>query len=879
MNPDLNPFDLLEQVALAPVLLVGSDYDGTLAPIVGDPSQAFPQAEVMVALKALAGLHHTHVAIISGRSLRDLATLTGSPGSVHLVGSHGSEFEPGFADQVPLAALQLLEEVCSELETYRSSHPGVRIERKPAGVAFHYRQVAADEQAALVESVTREVCQKPGIYLREGKKVIELSVVETHKGHALETLRSRVGATACIYLGDDRTDEDAFAILSGPDLGIKVGDGSSRAGARLGNPGAVARFLAQLAERRAAWLAGSEAVPIEEHAFITDQRTAALITNQGRITWFCPQRIDSPAIFAELLGGPNAGHFTVRSAEDQEVELQEYEGDSFCTTTHWHTFRVHDYLDSSGGRPMQRAGRTDLIRVLEGHGLVEIEFAPRLDFGRTGTRLTARSGGLEIEDTPDPLVLHSPGVEWRILREGVHDTARATISLDSNPVRLELRCGTGDLGPAVVPEEIRRQQNHDYWASWCAGLRIPKTHADIVRRSALVLKGLCYGPTGAIAAAATTSLPEHLGGVRNWDYRYCWLRDAALTAEALVELGSQGEAMRFLDWVLGVVDRCLAPEQLRPVYTVTGSELGTEAEITELCGYGGSRPVRVGNAASRQVQLDVFGPLVQLVSVLLEDGAPLSAEHWRLVEALVTAVERRWHEPDHGIWEVRGPRRHFVHSKVMCWQAVDRALRVAERFIGGAPPRWQTLRDEIAADVLEHGWKPEVGTFAAAYDGTDLDAAVLQIGLSGLIPGDDPRFVSTVETIDKYLRDGATVYRYRFEDGLPGIEGGFHICTSWLIESFLLIGRVDDAQELLEQQVALAGRTGLFPEQYDPQAGVSLGNHPQAYTHLGIARCAIRLERALAPDPEAVGDEPELCHTTGEDASGDRAASPPNSAS
>ncbi len=840
-----NPFDAIERLATTPILLVASDYDGTLAPIVNDPKRAFPQHQVMVALKSLASMPHTHVAVISGRALRDLAMLTGSPAAVHLVGSHGSEFEPGFADHLDPADVERLDSIQNELTRLADGHAGVDLESKPASVAFHYRNAAEKDHDLLAATVRTAFENRAGIYLNEGKKVVEVSVISTDKGLAMKCIRQRVGASAALYLGDDRTDEDAFDVLSGPDVGIKIGDGSSAAEFHLSDPEAVARFLAQLTEQRAAWLAGSSAEPIESHSVLSDQRTAVVETSRARMTWFCAPRLDSPAVFAELVGGPTAGYFDVGPANDEEPVHQEYLKDTFHLCTEWSTFAVTDYLDCSGGRPMQRAGRSDVIRKIEGEGDVRISFAPRLDFGRVQTRLNQVEGGLEVEDSLDPIVLRAPGVEWSIAREGQHDTAEAIVTLDPNaPLVLELRCGTGDVGGAPIAECNRSGQTEQYWRSWMTSLTDPLLDDPLLRRSALVLKGLCHGPTGGIAAAATTSLPEHYGGVRNWDYRYCWVRDGAMTAEALTELGSLSEGMQFLDWVLGVIDRTGSPDQLRPVYSLAGEELGTEAEITELAGYGGSRPVRVGNAACRQVQLDVFGPLVQLIDGLVARGAPLSSEHWRLVAKLVETVARRWREPDHGIWEVRGPRRHFVHSKVMCWVAVDRGIRIAQRLAGEERQDWIALRDEIAEDVTTQSWKPEVNSFVAAYDGTDLDASTLFIGLTGMLPPEDSRFRATVETIERYLRDGPVVYRYRFEDGLPGTEGGFHICTTWLIQSLVLIGERARAAALYDELIALQGPTGLFSEEYDPKEKRALGNHPQAYTHLGILQSA----RALAAD-------------------------------
>jgi trehalose 6-phosphate phosphatase len=291
-----------------------------------------------------------------------------------------------------------------------------------------------------------------------------------------------------------------------------------------------------------------------------------------------------------------------------------------------------------------------------------------------------------------------------------------------------------------------------------------------------------------------------------------------------------------------VVDRCFAPERLSPLYTVSGSDLLPEAEITELPGYRASRPVRVGNAAAMQVQLDVFGPIVDLIHLLLERDAPLSAEHWRLVTAMVHAVEARWEEPDHGIWEIRADRRHHVHSKAMCWLTADRAVKIARAFVGREPPEWVALRDTIAEEIHRRGYRESQHSYTAAYDGMDLDAAALMLGLCGLLEPGDERFRGTVAAIEKELRVGPVVYRYHRDDGLPGFEGGFHICTSWLIRAYLRVGRVDDAHALFEHMVALAGQTGLLAEQYGAHTRRALGNHPQAYSHLGVIQAALDLD-------------------------------------
>lgn len=835
----------LRELARVPVLFVATDYDGTLSPIVDRPEDARPDREAMVAVRALAKLPNTHVAVVSGRSLRDLAALTGEPDGVHLVGSHGSEFDLDFAANLEPEAAELRTQIQEQLEAIAADHPGCTTEAKPASVAFHYRNAEPNVGEAARKVVESGPGALDGVYPKLGKKVIELAVVSTNKGEAISTVRRRVGASAAVFLGDDVTDEDAFGILTGPDLGIKVGfEGETQASFRVEGTTDVARILARLCELRASWLEGSEAVPIQHHSMLTDQRTVALLTPDARVTWMCVPRIDSHALFAELLGGPMAGYFAIRPAAGGEPTGQVYLGDTFHVRTTWPKLTVTDYLDCSGGRVAQRPGRSDLVRVISGVGRVRIEFAPRPDFGRTAARLSIRDEGVVIEDTVDPIVLRGPDLPWRIEEEGGHEMAIAEFDLAAGdgPVVLELRCGTGSLRESVITEPKRSRQTERYWSTWASNLDLPKLQRDLLRRSALVLRGLAQGPTGAIAAAATTSLPESIGGIRNWDYRYCWPRDAAMSASALVRLGSTDEALRLLDWLLGVVDDLPSPERLSPLYTVSGGEIPPEAEISELAGYAGSRPVRIGNAASRQLQLDVFGPIVELVHLLLMSGAPLGPEHWRLVEAMVSAVDARWREPDHGIWEIRGPRRHHVHSKVMCWQTAALGVEIAERFMGRSRPAWEALRDEIAADVIANGWKEGPDAFTISYESDEADAAALFVGLAGMIAPDDPRFASTVEAVIRELREGDTVYRYHGDDGLPGKEGGFNICTTWLIESLALIGRCDDARQLFDAYCTCAGPTGLLAEEHDPQQNLALGNHPQAYSHLGLINAALRLE-------------------------------------
>ncbi|MGH3916312.1 MAG: trehalose-phosphatase [Pseudonocardiaceae bacterium] len=841
MTAEALPVELrraLVALARSPRLLVASDYDGTLAPIVEDPNLAFPRQESVVALRLLAGLPDTTVAVISGRALRDLATLSRLPGEVHLVGSHGSEFDAGFLHALAPSAVALRQRLHDELVQLTAGRDGVSLEIKPASVAVHVRRAAADVAEQVLSAVLAGPCRWDGVQVTEGKAVVELAVVQTDKGVALDLLRHQVGATAAVFLGDDVTDEKVFARLAGPDLGIKVGGGETRAGFRVGSTDEVAFALAFLVEERRHWLYGELAVPIERHSIISNGRTVALLTPEAKVNWMCHPEADSGAVFADLLGGPAAGYFSIKPVQNGLPLGQRYVPGTMTLETRWSRLLVTDYLVN-----LDEVGRNDLVRVVSAQTRAVVEFVPRPEFGQVPVRLEAEPDGLRVLGTPDPMVLRCPGVQWKIGTDGYYASASAVLEPGTSDVVFELRCGSDDLGASSVTELEQRRRASVWWSDWLAGLTLPAVQRDLVARSALTLRGLCHSESGAIMAAATTSLPEEIGGVRNWDYRYCWLRDGAMSARALVSLGSLGEADGFLEWLHRVLEHVSNPERLHPLYTIRGAALGPEAVIETLPGYAGSRPVRVSNAATQQVQLDVFGPVVELIADVSAARGMVTDRDWELVTAMAEAVTRRWHEPDHGIWEIRGAPRHHVYSKVMCWLTVDRALRLAATHGREPDPGWTPLRAEIADDVLAKGWNDDAQAFTTAYDGSDLDAASLYVGLSGLIDPSDERYVATVTAIEAELRSGSTVYRYKHGDGLPGGEGGFHLCATWMIEAYLACGRRTEAEQLFQQLVDVAGPTGLLPEEYDPVAERSLGNHPQAYSHLGLIRCAQLLSR------------------------------------
>lgn len=853
--------EAIARLAAAPILLVGSDYDGVIAPIAPTPDDARPDPAVVEALRELSALRSTHVAVISGRDRSTLqSALAALSNAAILVGGHGASFG-GHCD-LNEERREALDRIGRMLESYAASMPGALVERKSVSCTLHYRRSDPVLAERAIERLLNEASALAGVHVLTGHKVVELGVVRPDKGEALMRVRHRVGAQGTLFLGDDVTDESAFERLASEadaphsiTVGIKVGPGTTAASFRLRSQDDVSDALRELLDRRRSWLAVEEAdrTPIQRHAVLSDQRTVVLVDPRGRVSWACLPRIDAPAMFAALLDGEDSGSFDVSPEGVSERASQSYIDDSFVLRSRWSGSEITltDYLDCSGGKAFQRAGRSDLIRVVEGSGRVRIRFAPRLDFGRSRTRLAVRDGGVEIEGWLDPVVLVSPGVEWSIVEEGSHQTATASVALDGRvPLVLELRYGSASVRPSPQPERVRREQTQGFWTGWVQTLELPRLAPSLVRRSALVLKALCHGPTGAIAAAGTTSLPEQLGGVRNWDYRYCWPRDAALSASALVRLGSTGIGLRLLDWLSEVVAACPSPDRLRPIYDVSGRDLGPEGEIGEMRGYARSRPVRVGNAAANQVQLDVFGPIVELVALLAQRGAPITPQYWRLVEAMVGAVASRWREPDHGIWEVRDTPRHHVHSKVMCWMAVDRALVICDAVTGRSRTDWESLRDEIGDDVLRNGYNDSIRAFPAWYGGDAVDAASLWVGLSGLVPASDPRFVATVEAVERELLDGVGVYRYLCDDGLPGVEGVFHLCTAWLVESLAMIGRHDQAMTLLNGLCEAAGPLGLLSEELDPRHGIALGNYPQAYSHLGVINAAVRMS-VLNGDPHS----------------------------
>lgn len=829
---------LIRQIARTPNLLVCCDYDGTLAPLVVDPGQAAPLDDAVKALRALAQLPSTTGAVVSGRALRDLAALSRLPSEIHLVGSHGSEFDLDFAHALDGEQQLLLKEVEQLAARAIVGSPEAHLEIKPASVAVHVRRMADEAGDILVDEVAKAAEELPGVLVRHGKRVIELSVVHSNKADAVRILRHRLGSTAVLFVGDDLTDESVFADLSGPDLGVKVGEGPTEAGMRVDDPHAVAQLLAEVLEERQRWLLGGHAHPIEDYTLLADGKTVALLSAAGSIDWMCAPDADSPALFAALLGDESSGFFSIAAQHGEPPLSTAYIPGTMMARTRWAGVTVTDYLDGGPGlAPVDSCG-IRLVRVISGSQPVRVVFAPRPQFSAVPVALHAEVDGVVVRGASDGICLRAPGVEWSITDEFGGQVATAVVDPSAGDVYLELRYGSDDLSTADVTDRMTQVENA--WRDWTADLTLPGIDLAWEQRSALTLKALCIVNTGGILAAATTSLPEGIGGIRNWDYRYVWIRDAALTARALVAAGSTTEAESYVQWLHGVVASAASPERLHPLYTVFGTELGPEAVLDYLPGYAGSRPVRVGNAAQGQVQLDVFGPVVALLEELGVARGIVTDAEWQLVNECVTAVAHRWQEPDHGIWEIRDHPRQHVHSRMMCWLAVDRGIRIAARR-GVDAPAWVALRDEIVADIEQHGFDIDIDAYVCAYDRREADAAVLQ-GIAEGYPAPPQRIAGTIAYVEKELRRSGGVYRYRYDDGLPGGEGAMHICSAWLAAAYVRVGEFDNARQMLAAMEQASGITQLLPEQVDPASGRGLGNHPQAYSHLG----ALLVAQALA---------------------------------
>jgi GH15 family glucan-1,4-alpha-glucosidase len=585
---------------------------------------------------------------------------------------------------------------------------------------------------------------------------------------------------------------------------------------------------------------------IEDYAMIGDTETAALVGRDCSIDWLCLPRFDSGSCFAKLLGDKKHGRWQIIADEPVTSHLRRYRSRSMVLETEITTdsgvVQVIDFMPPRHHHP--RVVR--IVRGVEGEVQMRTELVMRFEYGHDVPWVRRTDRGLIAIAGPNALVLDSP-IELKGIK--MHHEGKFTVHAGDEVAFVLAWYLSHEEPPFVLDTARALDETTKFWGDWCGKvLPVFGEWEDLALRSLITLKGLTYGPTGGIVAAATTSLPESLGGVRNWDYRYCWVRDAAFTLEALIESGLREEAESWLAWLGRVAAG--DPDQLQIMYGPAGERRLTELELEWLPGYQGSSPVRIGNAASGQFQLDVYGELMNAIDRARSHGIAVHRIIWRIQVEIMGFLVDHWSDPDDGIWEVRGPRRPFTHSKVMAWVAFDRAVRGVEvHGLEGPADKWRAIRDAIHAEVCEKGWNAEVGAFTQFYGADELDASLLMMPLVGFLSPDDERVVRTVETIQQHLTEDGFVLRYQNEsgvDGLPGREGMFLPCTLWLIGCLRQMGRVDEATAIYRRVVALVNDVGLISEEYDPGHHRLLGNFPQAFTHVGIVNAARGLSASRA---------------------------------
>ncbi|CAN5365792.1 glycoside hydrolase family 15 protein [soil metagenome] len=590
---------------------------------------------------------------------------------------------------------------------------------------------------------------------------------------------------------------------------------------------------------------------IEDYGLIGDLQTAALVGRDGSIDWACFPRFDSSACFAALLGTAEHGRWIVAPRTDSWLAGRRYHPRSLVLETDWESdtgaVRVIDFMPPRGEAP-------DIVRIVEGvRGEVEMssELVIRFDYGVTIPWVRQIDGGRIAVAGPDGLCFRTPvenrGENMRTLGEfTVRKCDRVPFVLTWYP--------SNERPPQAIDAEHALRDTLDYWDKWTGCCVYDGKWTEEVQHSLIVLKALTYAPTGGIVAAATTSLPEKIGGERNWDYRFCWLRDATLTLLAFLNAGYLDEARAWRVWLLRAAAGDASALQI--MYGVAGERRLAEYTIDWLPGYEGSSPVRVGNAASEQFQLDVYGEVMDAMHQARVHDLESSNAAWSLQRRMLGFLEDAWKEPDEGIWEVRGPRRHFTHSKVMAWVAFDRGVQAVERFGRVGPvERWREIRAEIHREVCERGFDVDQNTFTQSYGSKRLDASLLVIPLVGFLPADDPRMIGTVAAVQGNLMRDGFVYRYshdeevRSVDGLPPGEGAFLPCTFWLADNLALQGRTDEAEEIFRGLLDLRSDLGLLAEEWDPDARRQLGNFPQAFTHVALVNTAFNLDRQEAESP------------------------------
>jgi alpha,alpha-trehalase len=599
--------------------------------------------------------------------------------------------------------------------------------------------------------------------------------------------------------------------------------------------------------------------PIESLGLIGNRHTCALVDTNGAIVWCCLPHLDSPSVFGSLLDRARGGHWRVGPAREASAERSYIRASSVLDTvfrTKDGVLRLRDFLPIRRGRGIEISRSFHsimrIIRCEEGETEVTMHWAPRSNYGRDDVTLIRHGSVVEARSQSGSVWLSGlpEDVDVRLQEAGVHLHARLVageslhfVSSWDEPL--------ADASPAAVEDYLL--DTLAWWDQWAASCRVdPGAEAwrEMILRSGMVLKLLTNERSGAIAAAPTTSLPEEIGGVRNWDYRFCWVRDASLITQALVALGRKEDGIAFLRFLESAAAQHGDPARVQVLYGLNGERNVPEYNLGHLDGYRDSRPVRIGNAAALQRQLDVYGELLQAAYDLLLIGHELSPEQWTWLRGVADYVCETWTLKDRGIWEVRGPERHFTYSKLMCWVALDRSLRIAQRlgWSDEGTGRWRRERAAIRTAILEQGYDESLQTFVQSFGSTALDASSLLVARVGFLPAEDPRFQGTIEATLRDLTENGLVYRYlaeEGEDGVSGGEGAFGLCTFWLADALSLSGRVEEAREIFEGMLGRANDLGLFPEEIDPRTGVFLGNFPQAFTHVGLIDSSYLLSRAV----------------------------------
>lgn len=585
---------------------------------------------------------------------------------------------------------------------------------------------------------------------------------------------------------------------------------------------------------------------IEDYALIGDCHTAALVGRDGSIDWLCFPRFDSPACFAALLGSSEHGRWLLAPAGLVRKVRRRYREGTLVLET--------DYETDSGEVTIidlmpPRRRELGVVRTLvgkRGHVPMRMELVLRSDYGSIVPWVRQVDRGIRAIAGPDGFLLQS---DVEVRGDNLATVAEFVISEGERAAFVLMWFPSHEPPPQAFNPVHATELTDRWWRRWSSRSTYEGPWHEAVLRSLITLKALTYAPTGGIVAAPTTSLPERLGGVRNWDYRYAWLRDSTFTLYALLMGGYESEARAWREWLVRAVAG--TPGQLRIMYGVAGERRLTELTLDWLPGYENSAPVRIGNAAFEQLQLDVFGEVIDTLNVVRRVGLGLDDEAWHVQRALLDFLESAWDQPDHGIWEVRGPKRHFTHSKVMAWVAVDRMVKTVERLgLDGPVDRWRGLRARIHDEVCTQGYDGQQNSFVQYYGGTELDASLLRIPLVGFLPADDPRVVGTLQAIERNLLRDGFVARYTTDRGVDGLsdgEGAFLPCTFWLADNYALLGRADDARRTFERTLAVGNDVGLMSEEYDPKAQRLLGNFPQAFTHVGLVNTACNLAGRFGP--------------------------------